>query len=105
MGDRNVWIGQLNEQVGKVGVVWNAACDPKVFQLEVTLEHSADGSSNTITTVPCSGNTGVPGCLWTAAVTTALLGELEPIPVRYAFCASVTAAVVMTRSSCRAQPC
>jgi hypothetical protein len=84
MGDRHVWLGQLDGQVGKAGVVWNAACDPNVFQLEVNLAHSSDGTSNTITTVPCSAAPGnVTGCLWTAQVSTQRLPELEPIPVRY----------------------
>jgi hypothetical protein len=79
-----VWLGQLDGQVGKAGVVWNAACDPNVFQLEVNLAHSSDGTSNTITTVPCSAAPGnMTGCLWTAQVSTERLPELEPIPVRY----------------------
>jgi hypothetical protein len=80
---RHVWVGQLVGEVGTVSVTWNAACDPRVFQLEVTLADSSDSSTHKITTVPCSGDTaGVPSCLWTAKVSTTQRDEYDPVDTK-----------------------
>jgi hypothetical protein len=72
------------EQVGFISIVWNDACDPKVFQLDVTLADDKNSARNRITTVPCSGDTaGVPTCMWMAAVKTEARDEYEGSGMRY----------------------
>jgi hypothetical protein len=78
-----VWVGELTGEIGTVSVTWNAACDPRVFQLDVTLADDSDSNSHSITTLPCSGDTeGVPSCLWTAKVTTTQRDEYDPVDTR-----------------------
>jgi hypothetical protein len=72
------------KQVGFISIVWNDACDPKVFQLDVTLADDKNSARNRITTVPCSGDTaGVPTCMWMAAVKTEARDEYEGNGIRY----------------------
>jgi hypothetical protein len=74
----------LLKQVGFISIVWNDACDPKVFQLDVTLADDKNSARNRITTVPCSGDTaGVPTCMWMAAVKTEARDEYEGNGMRY----------------------
>jgi hypothetical protein len=65
-------------QIGFVTVVWNDACDSKVFQLDVTLPDDTNSDRNSITTVPCSQETAQsPACMWMAAVKTEARDEYD----------------------------
>ncbi|KAG5192055.1 hypothetical protein JKP88DRAFT_284721 [Tribonema minus] len=82
-GGRHVWVGELTEQVGFVSVVWDDACDPRVFQLDVTLASDNDGHRHTITSIPCSEATSVPSCVWMAAVATEMRDEFDVFDRRH----------------------
>ncbi|KAG5175903.1 hypothetical protein JKP88DRAFT_283269 [Tribonema minus] len=75
-GGRHAWMGELVGQVGFVNIVWDDACSPSVFQLDVHLEDGADNTRRVITSVPCSPSTATSKqCTWLATVETDLREE------------------------------
>ena len=66
---REIWTGQLTGEQGFLQVVWNEACDPSVFRLDVQLDDDELSNQRHLKTVPCAEGSSVPNCLWTVAVT------------------------------------
>jgi Metallo-peptidase family M12 len=75
---RHVWVGELvAEKVGSLTVVWNDACDPDVFQLDVVLNDDNESSKYSIKTTACTGKNDSPTCTWMTLVKTEERDEME----------------------------
>ena len=78
---RFVWNGYLDNRGGQMSVVWDAICNASVFQLDITLLASKNGTQTVLTTRPCINST-VVNCLWTVQATSEVRPQEPPLQTK-----------------------